>query len=60
MERLQDIRQEVKGKLRDARARENFWRTAMDAHIFDLVKAGQLDQAEDELRNAIDSNRVKP
>ncbi len=60
MERLQDIRQEVKGKLRDARARESFWRTAMDAHIFDLVKAGQLDQAEDELRNAIDSNWVKP
>ena len=60
LERLHILRQEVKEKLSTSREREAFWREALDGRILEFVKAGQIGQAEVELRHAIDGNRVKP
>lgn len=60
LERLHCIRGEARGVLGSSREREEFWRNAMSGRMLELVKAGRLDQAEVELRHAIDGDRTEP
>ena len=60
LERLHVLREEARAVFPGSREREEFWRKAMDDHVLDLVRAGRMDQAEVELRHAIDGNRAEP
>lgn len=60
LERLAVLRQEVKGRPGGSREHERLWRTAMTQHVIDLVRAGQLDQAEEEVRNGIIDAGIEP
>jgi len=60
LERLHILREEVKEKLGSSRARESFWRNALNERILGLVRAGRIGQAEVELRHAIDGDRTEP
>ena len=60
LERLHLLREEVKARLGSSREREAFWRDALNEHILELVGTGQIEQAEVEVRNAIDGNRTEP
>ncbi len=53
LERVASVRQEMKDRLCGSSARQAFWRHAMDARLLECVRNGQLDHAEDELRNAV-------
>ncbi len=59
LEQLHLLREEVKEKLGSSRARESFWRSALNERILGLVRAGRIDQAEVELRHAIDGGRTE-
>lgn len=52
--RLSQLREEAKAKIGDSRAREDFWRAALSEHILDLVEKHRLDEAEAEVRHALD------
>ena len=56
LERLHVLREEAKARIGTSREREAFWRRAMDRHVLDFVRDGQLDRAEAELRYAIDGS----
>ena len=60
LERLSDIRDEVKYVIKDAETREKFWRDVMSNENFSLAQNGELNEAEVNIRNALDSYRDKP
>ena len=53
LERLKEMRAEMKEKLSGSDERQNFWRQALSPRVLDLVRSGELEQAEAEIRNAI-------
>ncbi len=53
LERLTALRQALPQVLGTSEARQAFWRAAMDGRILGMVRAGQLDRAEEEVRHAI-------
>ena len=59
LEDLARLREEVKCTLPDSAARERFWRQVMDEDLLKLAMAGDLEQAEVRIRNAVDRNRVE-
>ena len=59
LERLPCLREEAKERFGSSREREEFWRSALNERILELVRAGMLDQAEVELRHAIDGGRTE-
>ena len=59
LERLADIRDEVKHIIKDVNKRELFWRNVMSSENFYLIQNGELDKAEVNIRNALDSYRHK-
>lgn len=59
LEVLSELREEMKEKLPDSRAREAFWRGALDRELLDLVKQGELEQAEVRIRHAVDGDRAE-
>jgi len=56
---IEKVRLELKMVLGDSKARETFWQQAMNTKILAFVKQGKLEEAEAEVRNAIDSFRSK-
>ena len=60
LERLSKIREEVKFLINDAGTREKFWRDVMSNENFSLAQNGEIDKAEVNIRNALDSYRSKP
>ncbi|WP_416176720.1 precorrin-2 dehydrogenase/sirohydrochlorin ferrochelatase family protein [Dialister sp.] len=52
LDRVGDIRLELKEKLKDSRAREDFWHTVFSDRIMNLVLSGKLDEAEECVRHA--------
>ena len=52
-----DLRLELKDRIEDSKQREVLWRSLMNDRLLDLIKMGKLDQAEEELRDAINSFR---
>ena len=59
LERLAHIREEMRGMLPGSADRERFWREVMDDEMLDLVMAGEFEQAEVRIRNAVDRYRAK-
>ena len=53
LERLKELRAEMKEKLSGSGERQDFWRQALSPRVLDLVRSGKLEQAEAEIRNAI-------
>ena len=53
LERLKEMRAEMKEKLSGSDERQDFWRQALSPRVLDLVRSGKLEQAEAEIRNAI-------
>jgi len=58
LERLAPLRRDL-AQQADSAAREKFWRSALDERLLTLVKQGRIDEAEAEVKNAIDRFRVK-
>lgn len=58
LERMTALRAEVK-KTGDSVSRQAFWREALSPEVMDLVRAGQLEQAEEEVRNAFINLRIE-
>jgi len=56
---IEKVRLELKMVLGDSKERETFWQQAMNTKILAFVKQGKLEEAEAEVRNAIDSFRSK-
>ncbi|WP_245690451.1 precorrin-2 dehydrogenase/sirohydrochlorin ferrochelatase family protein [Sporolituus thermophilus] len=54
------LRDEMKERLATPRARECFWRRALDDEALALVKAGKLHEAEEKIRDAIGGIRAEP
>ena len=54
LERLGSLRAEVKERLQDSRQRQMFWRQVMSEHLLELIRQHKLEEAEAEIRNAID------
>ena len=52
LERVALLRTELQEELATSRARTDFWRMALRPHILDMVRDGELEKAEVELRNA--------
>lgn len=59
LETAAGIRQEMKNRLPDSRAREFFWRTVMTDSMLKLIAEGKFEQAEVELRHAADGFGLK-
>ena len=59
LERLSHLREDAKTRIKGGRAREDFWRTALSEQLLDLVEAGRLDEAEAEVRHALDGFRTE-
>lgn len=53
IERLVRIRQELRDRGGGSMAHQAIWRKVMDKRIIELVRAGQLDLAEEEIRHGI-------
>lgn len=53
LEKLKEMRSEMKEKLSDSEERQEFWRQALSPRVLELVRTGALAQAEAEIRNAI-------
>ena len=53
LERLKEMRAEMKEKFSSSDERQDFWRQALSPRVLDLVRCGELEQAEAEIRNAI-------
>lgn len=58
LERLAPLRQAL-AKQADSAARERFWRSVLDEKLLTLVKQGRIDEAEAEVKNAIDRFRLE-
>ncbi len=52
LEILHTLREEMKDRLPTSRDREAFWRYALNERLLDMVKQGNIKQAEAEIRNA--------
>ncbi len=59
LEHLEKLRRELRARGGSSQQRQEFWRMAMEDRILDLVKDGQIDQAEAEVRHAIDGFRAE-
>ena len=59
LEVLHALREEMKDKLPTSRDREAFWRYALNDRLLDMVKQGNIKQAEAEIRNAADGFKPK-
>ncbi len=59
LDMIEKVRLELKMILVDSKEREAFWQQAMNTKILAFVKQGKLEEAEAEVRNAIDSFRSK-
>ena len=53
LEKMKVMREEMKERLATSEARQDFWRQALSPGVLSLVKCGELEQAEAEIRNAI-------
>jgi precorrin-2 dehydrogenase/sirohydrochlorin ferrochelatase len=53
LEKLKVMREEMKGRLATSDARQDFWRQVLSPGVLSLVRCGELEQAEAEIRNAI-------
>lgn len=51
--RLRALREEIKRMPGGSDEHQRCWRSALNQSVIDLVRAGQLDQAEEEIRNGI-------
>ena len=60
LERLSKIRDEVKILISDAGIREKFWHDVMSSENFSLAQNGEIDKAEVNIRNALNSYRREP
>ena len=60
LDRLSKIRDEVKITIKDAGTREKFWRNVMSSENLYLAQTGEIDKAEVNIRNALDSYRGQP
>ena len=58
LEVLHHLRKEMKQKLATPEERENFWRVALNDKVLELVKNGDLQQAEVEVRYAAFGDRT--
>ena len=54
LEKLKEMRLEMKEKLSGSADRQDFWRQALSPRVLVLVRGGAVAQAEAEIRNAID------
>ena len=59
LDMIEKVRLELKMVLVESKDREAFWQQAMNTKILAFVKQGKLEDAEAEVRNAIDSFRSK-
>lgn len=59
-ERLKKIRSEVKKLPGGSRLHQRIWRDVLNQHVIDLVRDGQLDQAEEEIRHGIIDAGIEP
>ena len=59
LEHLAVLREKLKRELKDTGKRQAFWRAALQKDILDLVRNGHMDQAEAELKHAIDCFRAE-
>ncbi|MBR1859864.1 MAG: bifunctional precorrin-2 dehydrogenase/sirohydrochlorin ferrochelatase [Selenomonadaceae bacterium] len=59
LEQLSKIRDEVKIIIKETAAREEFWQNVMSNENFYLIQNGELNKAEVNIRNALDSYRNK-
>ena len=59
LEQLSKIRDEVKGKIKNANDREEFWRNVMSNENFSLAQNGEFEKTEVNIRNALSSYRNK-
>ena len=57
--KLSKIRDEVKNIIKDANAREKFWRNVMSDENYYLVQNGELEKAEVNIKNVLDGYRCK-
>lgn len=53
MQRLKTIRDEIKKLPGGSDVHQRIWRDALNQHVIDLVRAGQIDRAEEEIRHGI-------
>ena len=51
---LAALREEAKDRIEGSAGRETFWRAALSEHILNLVEEDRLDEAEAEIRHALD------
>lgn len=56
---VEAVRNELKEKVADSRSRARFWRQAVNERTIELLKDGNIDKAEAELKDAIACFRVK-
>ena len=59
LERLVPIREKIKDCFASSEERRDFWRKALSADVMALVREGNLDQAEELVRNAVDCSRTE-
>lgn len=55
LEKLEEIRQQMKEQQPDTKVRQAFWQHVMTEKIFNLILEHRLEQAEDEIRRKISS-----
>lgn len=59
LKQLSKIREEIKYIIKDSSTREEFWRNVMSNENFSLAQSGELDKAEVNVRNVLESYRCK-
>lgn len=59
LERLVPIRDEIKERLSSSEERRAFWREALSEDVMALVRGGKLDEAEEQVRHAVDCGRAE-
>ncbi|SFT82249.1 precorrin-2 dehydrogenase / sirohydrochlorin ferrochelatase [Selenomonas sp. GACV-9] len=57
---LAELRDEIKDMPGGSDAHQRLWRQVLDQHVIDLVRAGELSQAEDEIRHGITDAGIEP
>lgn len=53
LDRVAELRLELKKEVSESRVRENFWHVVFDDEIMNLVISGKLDEAEERVRHAV-------
>ncbi|MBR1885546.1 MAG: bifunctional precorrin-2 dehydrogenase/sirohydrochlorin ferrochelatase [Schwartzia sp.] len=59
LERLVPVREEIKERLASSEERRAFWREALSEDVMALVRDGKLDEAEEQVRHAVDRSRAE-